>query len=139
MPENNQEIVSSIVSSIKEWNEDDSVEQPPMMIYFLQHQYCEASLTFQQLKNVDRAAADVLAQAKKSIDFDFYLAQLRIGQLNCNQAVLWLYQGQLNGRTHPMASLRALKAVTPIPTARYKGHTPLISSPCTPHSNIAII
>ena len=80
VPENNQEIVSSIVSSMKEWNEDDSVEQPPMMTYLLEHQYSEASLSFQLLKNVDRAVADILTEAKKSIDFDLYLAQVNVSE-----------------------------------------------------------
>ena len=73
-PANNREIVSSIVSSMKEWVEDD----PPMMTYLLEHQYCEASLSFQRLKNTDRVVADVLAQAKNEVNFDLYLAQVRV-------------------------------------------------------------
>ena len=80
VPENNQEIVSSIVSSMKEWNEDHSESQPQMMTYFLEHQYCEASLSFQMLKNVDRAVTYILSQAKKNIDFDFYLAQVNVSE-----------------------------------------------------------
>ena len=59
-PAKNQEIVSSVASSMRKWDS----ESPPMMIYMLEHQYCEASLSFQWLKNKDRAVANVLVQAK---------------------------------------------------------------------------
>ena len=69
-PANNWEIVSSIVSSMKEWVEDD----PPMMTYLLEHQYQDLVSLF----NADRAVADVLAQAKNEVNFDLYLAQVRV-------------------------------------------------------------
>lgn len=74
-PANNERKISAIASSMREWNEDiNSVDCP----HFLEHQYCEASLSFKLLKNVDRAVADVLVQAKNDVDFDLYLANVNI-------------------------------------------------------------
>ena len=75
-PANNQRIVSTIVSSMREWTGDSN--PPPMMTYLLEHQYCEASLTFQLLKNTDRAVARVLSQAKNEVEFDLYLANVNL-------------------------------------------------------------
>lgn len=78
-PANNEKEISAIASSMREWNEDvNSVDCPQMITYFLEHQYCEASLSFKLLKNVDRAVADVLVQAKNDVDFDLYLANVNI-------------------------------------------------------------
>ena len=75
-PTDNGQIVSTIVSSMREWNGED----PPMMTYLLEHKYCPASLNFQLLKNTDRAVADVLTQAKIEFQFDLYLAQVNLLQ-----------------------------------------------------------
>ena len=74
-PADNQQIVSSVISSMREWGED---LDPPMMTYLLEHQYCEASLSFQLLKNSDRSVADVLIQAKKEVEFDLYVGMVNI-------------------------------------------------------------
>ena len=64
-PANNQEQVSAIVSAMKKWEEDiESEDCPSMMTYLLEHKYCEASLSFKFLKNVDRAIADVLVSSQ---------------------------------------------------------------------------
>ena len=77
VPANNKEKVSAIVSAVKAWNEDvESGDCPNMMTYMLEHQYCKAGLSFQLLKNVDRAMGDVLVQAKNEIDFDLYVANV---------------------------------------------------------------
>ena len=73
-PADNQKQVTAIISAMKKWGEDiDSDDCPDMMTYLLEHKYCEASLSFRLLKNCDRAVADVLAQAKAEVDFDFYV------------------------------------------------------------------
>ena len=79
VPEDNEEIVSSLVSAMKEWSaHTDSGECPPMMCYMLEHEYCEASLSFELLKNTDRAVAIVLKQARKEVDFDLYVGQINL-------------------------------------------------------------
>ena len=78
-PADNQKQVTAIVSAMKKWGEDiDSDDCPDMMTYLLEHQYCEASLSFHLLKNCDRAVGDVLAQAKTEVDFDFYVGQVNL-------------------------------------------------------------
>ena len=78
-PADNQKQVSAIVSAMKKWGEDtESDDCPDMMTYLLEHQYCEASLSFRLLKNCDRAVANVLAQAKAEVDFDFYVGQVNL-------------------------------------------------------------
>ena len=78
-PADNQRQVSAIVSAMKKWQEDiESDNCPDMMTYLLEHKYCEASLSFRLLKNCDRAVADVLAQAKAEVDFDFYVGQVNL-------------------------------------------------------------
>lgn len=78
-PANNQQSISTIVSSMREWSEDvTSADQHPMIAYLLEHKYCEASLSFQLLKNTDRAVADVLTQAKMEVDFDLYVANVSL-------------------------------------------------------------
>ncbi len=73
-----REIVSAVISSMKEWGEDLVEENPPLMTYMLEHKYCDASLSFKLLKNSDRAVADVLSQAKKEVKFDFYVAKVSL-------------------------------------------------------------
>ena len=78
-PADNQKQVSAIVSAVTKWQEDiESDDCPDMMTYLLEHKYCEASLSFQLLKNGDRAVADVLAQAKARVDFDFYVGHVNM-------------------------------------------------------------
>ena len=78
-PADNQKVVSALLSSIKKWGKDLK-EGPPMMAYMLEHKYCEASLSFQSLKNSDRAVADVLTQAKQEVEFDLYVAMVNVVQ-----------------------------------------------------------
>ena len=81
VPADNQQMVSDIISSMVEWNGSTHLEGcPPMMTYLLEHQYCDASLSFKLLKNGDRAVADVLIQAKNEVEFDLYLAKVDIEQ-----------------------------------------------------------
>lgn len=75
-PDNSQ--FSTIVSSMREWSE--SPDDPLMMTYLLEHKYCEYSLSFQLLKNKDRAVADILTLARKEVEFDLYLAQVILVQ-----------------------------------------------------------
>ena len=79
VPTDNQESISDIVSAIEEWN-NDYRSGPLMMTYLLEHQYCEASLSFELLKNTDQAVGDVLIQAQQEIEFDLYLANVKISQ-----------------------------------------------------------
>ena len=78
-PANNSQMASTIASSIKKWASSCDME-PLMMVYLLEHQYCESSLTFNLLKGRDRAVSDVLLQAKKNFNFDIYLAQVNVSQ-----------------------------------------------------------
>ena len=74
-PPSNQKQISSIVAAMKAWDEDlDSDDCPNTLTQILEHKYCEASLSFQMLKNGDRALAEVLLQAKKEVEFDLYLS-----------------------------------------------------------------
>ena len=80
-PADNKKEVSAIVSAIEAWNGDiESGDCPNMMTYMLEHQYCEAGLSFHLLKNVDRAVGDVLVQAKSEIDFDLYVANVYLSE-----------------------------------------------------------
>ena len=84
VPACNEEIVSTLVSSMREWDKD--VEAPPIMAYFLEHQYCKKSLSFQSLKNKDRAVADILTLAKQEVEFDVYLGQVNVDQILLSEA-----------------------------------------------------
>ena len=80
-PADNGELVNQVVTSMKKWNKDAACfSGPPMMAYLLEHQYCEASLSFEALKNVDRAVADLLMNARKEEDFDLHLATVSVTQ-----------------------------------------------------------
>ena len=64
---------------MKAWNGDiDSKNCPKMMSYMLEHQYCEASLSFRSLKNTDRAVANVLLQAKAEVDFNVFVGNVHL-------------------------------------------------------------
>ena len=77
VPAYNQEIVSAVASSMRRWGEDVK-EGLPMLAYMLEHQYCEASLSFKWLKNSDRAVADILSQSKREEEFDVYLGTVKV-------------------------------------------------------------
>lgn len=71
--------VSTIVSAMRTWNEDIAAKNcPKMMSYMLEHQYCEASLSFRSLKNTDRAVAHVLLQAKAEVDFNVFVGNVHL-------------------------------------------------------------
>ena len=81
-PADNQQIISAVVASMKEWSKDIPPEKnPQLMTYLLEHKYCDASLSFQLLKNSDRAVADVLTQAKKEVEFDLYIAKVSLVEI----------------------------------------------------------
>jgi hypothetical protein len=70
-------VVSQLTRSMQLWNDEASQRKgPPMMAYILEHKYCEASLSFKGLKNIDRAVGDVLAKACQETNFDLYLAHV---------------------------------------------------------------
>ena len=70
-------VVSQLIQSMQLWNDEASQHKgPPMMAYILEHKYCEASLSFKGLKNIDRAVGDVLAKACQEANFDLYLAHV---------------------------------------------------------------
>ena len=76
-PADNQAQVSTIISAMKQWQEDiESEDCPDMMTYLLEDIYGRASLSSWLLKNGDRAVADVFAQAKAKVDFDFYMGHI---------------------------------------------------------------
>lgn len=72
VPADNRQLVTQVVESMTEWATDDS--GPSMMAYLLEHQYCDASLSFSALKNRDRAIADLLQSARREVNFDLYLS-----------------------------------------------------------------
>jgi hypothetical protein len=76
-PADNQKIISAVATSMKEWS-NAAGDNPPLMIYMLEHHYCNASLSFKSLKNSDRAVADVLTLAKKEFAFDLYVAKVNV-------------------------------------------------------------
>ena len=79
VPPDNTSHVSSILSAMEAWTKDvGSKACPKMMSYMLEHQYCEASLSFQLLKNTDRAVADVLVQAKARVDFNVFVGNVHL-------------------------------------------------------------
>jgi len=110
-PADNSKEVSALVSAIEAWNGDvESGDCPKMMTYMLKHQYCEAGLSFQSLKNVDRAVGDVLLQVKGEVDFDLYLANVHLIEFWTASRCDGLYdyktealEGIHAGAVHPMA------------------------------------
>ena len=70
-------IIGQLVTAMKQWNDEASRRKgPPMMVYILEHKYCEASLSFKGLKNIDRAVGDVLTKACQEANFELYLAHV---------------------------------------------------------------
>ncbi len=67
----------------------------------LTHQYCEASLYFQTLRNVNRAAVDVLVNAKKQENFHLYLGQVTLSQQwSCYSTSFDYYRSSYQGKSH---------------------------------------
>ena len=94
-PQSNDATVSSLVSAMKEWSaHTDSGECPPMMCYMLEHKYCEASLSFQLLKNTDRAVSNVLMEARKEVDFDLYVGQINLTENWVAESDYWGWEGR---------------------------------------------
>ncbi len=79
LPPDNQKLVSTIASSMKEWSESsDSALHPLMMAYMLEHKYSEADLSFKSLKDCDGAVASILTLVQQQMDFDMYVASVCI-------------------------------------------------------------
>ena len=70
--------VSTIVSAMREWEEDIEVDCPNIITFLLEHKYSKGSLSLHLLKNCDQVVADVLAQAKAEVDFDVYVGQVNL-------------------------------------------------------------
>lgn len=70
-------VIGQLSQAMQLWNDEASQHKgPPMMAYILKNKYCEASLSFKDLKNADRGVGDVLAKACLEVNFDFYLAHV---------------------------------------------------------------
>ena len=70
-------VVGQLSQAMQLWNDEASQHKgPPTMAYILKHKYCEANLSFKDLKNVDWGVGDVLAKACLEANFDFYLAHV---------------------------------------------------------------
>jgi hypothetical protein len=81
VPADNLALINRIVVAMMQWNEEaTNCRGPEIMAYLLEHMYCEASLSFKCLKNIDRAVGDVLLNAHQQVDFDLYLAHVSISQ-----------------------------------------------------------
>ena len=62
---------------MREWDAHSSDSDAPEKVAFvLEHQYCSGSLSFNGLKNVDRARANVLLSAQCKVKFDLYLTTM---------------------------------------------------------------
>ena len=79
VPIDNHQIVDKVVAGIQDWEQDDN--GLPVVAYMLNHQYCEASLSFKHLKNADRAVAEVLLEANKQKGFYLYLGTVTLHQI----------------------------------------------------------
>lgn len=53
-------------------------KSPKKMVYLLDHHYTQKSLSWQQLKNVDRLRADAFIQSAQALDLDIHLALVDI-------------------------------------------------------------
>ena len=80
-PIDNSKIVAEVVEDMRKWEQDD--DGLPFMAYVLNHDYCEASLSFGLLKNGDRAKAEVIQEAEKQMKFYLYLGIVTLEQ-NCS-------------------------------------------------------
>ena len=87
-PIDNSLLVTQAVDAMKGWiGQLDSY--PPMIAIPLAHKYCEASLSFSGLKNMDRAMADLLRIATCEVAFDVYLGMIKVSQHWCAGALYY--------------------------------------------------
>ena len=96
-PIDNSLLVTRAVDAMKEWIEQPD-SYPSMIAIPLAHKYCEASLSFSGLKNMDRAKADLLTTAKKQVEFDLFLCIIKLSQLwggECDSEYGSFMQGDL--------------------------------------------
>ena len=77
------------------------------MTYMLEHKYCSSSLSFQLLKNVDRAVANLLIQARDKVDFDLYLGIVQYNKHHYPSSDF--YSGFDTENFHGFASAKHLK------------------------------
>ena len=81
LPVNNQAHIDKVVKCITQWNDEaNNADGPVMMAYLLEHKYCEASLSFKALKNIDRAVGDLLIHAQSEVNFELFLGSVGIDQ-----------------------------------------------------------
>ena len=73
-PADRKQAVDRITQAVKSWIADDNA--PTKLICVLQHQYTQAGLSFNGLKNRDRAVAQVLCMAAQESELDVHLAIL---------------------------------------------------------------
>ncbi len=73
-PADCRQAVDRIVQAVNGWIADEGA--PTKLICVLQHQYTQAGLSFNGLKNRDRAVAEVLRMAAKESALDIHLAIL---------------------------------------------------------------
>ena len=77
-PIDNSKVVAQVVEDMRKWEQDD--DSLPFLAYVLNHDYCEASLSFGLLKNGDRAKAEAILEAEKRIKFCLYLGIVTLEQ-----------------------------------------------------------
>jgi predicted 2-oxoglutarate/Fe(II)-dependent dioxygenase YbiX len=80
----NSAVVDRLIQVLRDWaaqvlkqptdNESEGKPTQPLLAVLLEHQYTEAELGFQSLKNLDRVYAQVLAQAAQLADCQVHLA-----------------------------------------------------------------
>ena len=78
VPIDNHQLVDKVVAGIRDWEQNDN--GLPLLTYMLNHQYCEANLSFKLLKNADRAIAEVLLEANKQKSFYLYIGTVMLHQ-----------------------------------------------------------
>ena len=77
VPADNRVHIKKAVACMREWDAHSSDSDAPEKVAFvLEHQYCSDSLSFNGLKNVDRARANVLLSAQRKVKFDLYLTTM---------------------------------------------------------------
>lgn len=75
--------VTRVAAALRAWEADP--DQPPKVVYPLAHQYSQASLSFDALKNEDAAAAEVLVASAKKTGFVLRLAMVSIEESGAAQ------------------------------------------------------
>ena len=78
VPFDNREVAAKVVEDMRKWEQDD--DGVPFVAYVLDHNYCEASLSFGLLKNADRAKAEIILEAEKQMKFCLYLGIVTLEQ-----------------------------------------------------------